>query len=80
MLVYDDETADVVTIETGIDTVVQRCGDTDCTIPGATPTATPCGLTKQPTGERATVAILTDGLVDVVSIGGVAMDPAELRR
>ena len=38
VLVYDDETPQVVAIPTGTDTVVVKCGNTACTIPGEPPT------------------------------------------
>jgi hypothetical protein len=77
--VIDDDTADVISIETGTDTVVQKCGNPDCTAPGLTDSYT-LRLTKRPealddpmhTKSPVTVdvAILMDGLADVVSIGG----------
>src|SRR4029453_7692945 len=76
----DDETADVVSIESGVDTVVQKCGNTACTTPGDTDDYT-IRLTKRPevldddlhtiTPVNVDVAILMDGLSDVISIGGV---------
>ena len=82
--VIDDETAGVVSIISGTDTVVQLCGDAACTIPGTTDDYT-LRLTKQPkttTGGAADVriAVVTDGLVDVTSIGGVAVAPAAYQR
>ncbi|HEY3486388.1 MAG TPA: hypothetical protein VGK49_13445, partial [Ilumatobacteraceae bacterium] len=79
--VIDDETPDVVAIETGNDTVVQLCGDDLCTIPGDTDEYV-IRLTKRPevlgdndhseTPVPVDVQILVDGLSDVISIGGVA--------
>ncbi|MEO6494544.1 MAG: hypothetical protein ABIP99_17070 [Ilumatobacteraceae bacterium] len=75
VLVYDDETPNVVSIPTGTDTVVIKCGNDACTIPGGTDGYT-IRLTKAPTG-TVTISLLTDGLVDVVSVGGVAVTPAD---
>ena len=77
VLVYDDETPNVVSIPTGTDTVVIKCGDEACTIPGGTDGYT-IRLTRAPNG-TVTVSLLTDGLVDVVSVGGVAVTPADYR-
>ncbi len=84
--VIDDETADVIAIESGRDTVVQLCGDDLCSIPGQTDTYT-IRLTKRPevlddddhsvTPVAVDVAILTDGMVDVISIGGVGVTPGD---
>ncbi len=79
VLVYDDETAQVVTIPTGTDTVVTQCGNAACTVPGASPSQTDgynVRLTTAPTA-AVKVAVTPDGLVDVVSIGGVAVTPAD---
>ncbi|HEY9356553.1 MAG TPA: hypothetical protein VIQ52_09640, partial [Arthrobacter sp.] len=75
VLVYDDETPNVVSIPTGTDTVVIRCGNTACTIPGGTDGYT-IRLTKAPNGD-VRIALIPDGLVDVVSVGGVAVTPAD---
>jgi len=82
--VIDDETADLLSIESGTGTLVQKCGDTFCTVPGNSDDYT-VRLTKQPEklndDDHATepvqvdVAILTDGLADVTEIDGVAVDP-----
>jgi hypothetical protein len=79
--VIDDETPDVIAIESGTDTVVQLCGDDLCTIPGDTDEYV-IRLTKRPevlgdddheiTPVEVDVQILVDGLSDVISIGGVA--------
>ncbi|MGH3371224.1 MAG: hypothetical protein ACRDPR_14630, partial [Nocardioidaceae bacterium] len=79
--VIDDETADVIAIERGTDTVVQLCGDALCSIPGDTDDYV-IRLTKRPekldddlhtvTPINVDVAILIDGLADVVEIDGVA--------
>ncbi|WP_203230655.1 calcium-binding protein [Agromyces humi] len=74
VLVYDDETPNVVSIPTGTDTVIVKCGNEACTIPGGTDGYT-IRLTKAPNG-TVTIALITDGLVDVVSVGGVAVTPA----
>ncbi len=86
VLVYDDETAQVVTIPTGTDTVVVKCGNTLCSVPGLTDGYW-IRLTSQPrlpapntppyTPTDVKIAITPDGLVDVVSIGGVAITPAD---
>jgi hypothetical protein len=83
--VIDDETADVISIETGVDTVVQKCGNTDCTVAGDTDSYT-LRLTKRPellndddhseSPIYVDVAVLTGGLTDVVSIGGTTITPA----
>ncbi|GAB3043216.1 hypothetical protein GCM10027052_26710 [Parafrigoribacterium mesophilum] len=75
VLVYDDETPNVVSIPTGSDTVVIACGNQACTIPGGTDSYT-IRLTKAPNGS-VTIALLTDGLVDVVSVGGAAVTSAD---
>jgi Ca2+-binding RTX toxin-like protein len=75
VLVYDDETPNVVTIPTGTDTVVIRCGNTACTIPGGTDGYT-IRLTKAPNG-TVTIALIPDGLVDVVEVGGTPVTPAD---
>ena len=76
--VIDDETADLITIESGTDTVVQKCGNDDCTAPDPTGDTYPIRLTKRPevldddehgiTMVDVDVAILMDGLADVVWI------------
>ena len=71
--VIDDETADVIPIESGLDTIVQKCGNDPCTLPGTGDEYT-IRLTKRPDGQ-VEVAVLMDGLSDVVSIGGSAVDP-----
>ncbi|MGU3646985.1 hypothetical protein ACLBXX_18660 [Microbacterium sp. C23T] len=73
VLVYDDETAQVVTIPTGTDTVVVKCGDAACSVPGLRD-GYYIRLTTTPTGD-VHVVITPDGLVDVVSINGVAVTP-----
>lgn len=75
--VIDDETADVIAIETGTDTIVQKCGNEDCTVPGDTDSYL-IRLTKRPEALNdpnhtqspinVHVAILMDGLSDVVWI------------
>jgi hypothetical protein len=75
VLVYDDETAQVVTIPTGTDTVVVQCGNAACTVPGLRDGYL-IRLTTTPTGD-VRVVITPDGLVDVVSINGVAVTPAD---
>ncbi|MEO6021102.1 MAG: calcium-binding protein [Knoellia sp.] len=75
VLVYDDETPNVVSIPTGTDTVVIKCGNTACTIPGGTDSYT-IRLTKAPNG-TVQIALITDGLVDVASVGGVPITPAD---
>ena len=78
--VNDDETADAISIESGVGTLVQKCGNTTCTVayddptdPSPFPSADwyTIRLTKQPNGQ-VKVAILTDGMVDVAGINGVA--------
>jgi hypothetical protein len=83
--VIDDETADLISIESGVDTVVRKFGDDFGHIPGLSDDYT-IRLTKQPekvndsthSVEPVTVdvAILADGMVDVSSINGVAVTPA----
>ncbi len=76
--VIDNETADLITIETDTDTVVQKCGNPDCTVPDPVGDEFDIRLTKQPsvlnnpaaTPVVVNVAILMDGLADVVSIDG----------
>ena len=70
--VFDDETPTSISIESGTGTVVQKCGNSACTVAydtGDQPFPTgdwyTIRLTKQPTG-IVRVAILTDGMVDVV--------------
>ncbi|MDQ0612685.1 hypothetical protein QF046_000326 [Microbacterium sp. W4I4] len=75
VLVYDDEAAQVVTVPTGTDTVVVQCGDTACTTPGLTD-GYDIRLTTEPNGD-VRVVITPDGLVDVVSVNGVAISPAQ---
>ena len=75
VLVYDDETPNVVSIPTGTDTVVIQCGNTACTIPGGTDGYT-IRLTKARRTADVRIALIPDGLVDVVSVGGVAVTPA----
>ena len=76
--VLDDETADVVSIETGVDTVVQKCGNDACTTPGSKIDSYDMRLTKQPTGD-VEVAILTDGMVDVTMINGLPITPSQYK-
>ena len=85
VLVLDDETADVVSIESGTDTVVQKCGNDPCTVPGQSDDYT-VRLTKRPTdldgggSGSVEVAILLDGLSDVVWIdrnGNGTLDAGE---
>ena len=60
VLVYDDETPNVVSIPTGTDTVVIACGDQACTIPGGTDGYT---ITiHNPNAGAATVNSITDTL------------------
>ena len=76
--VIDDDSADIVSIESGTGTIVQKCGNDPCTIPSAIGTGTDwytIRLTKRPTG-GVDVAVLTDGMVDVVQIGASAITPA----
>jgi Ca2+-binding RTX toxin-like protein len=85
--VIDDETADVIAIESGVDTVVQKCGDTFCTVPGMKTDSYTIRLTKQPQAfeddahltspVNVDVAILADGLADVTAINGVPMTVAD---
>ena len=75
--VIDDDSADVVSIESGTGTIVQKCGNTPCTIPSPIGTGTDwytIRLTKRPTG-GVDVAVLTDGMVDVVQIGLTPITP-----
>ena len=77
--IIDDETADLITIESGTDTVVQKCGNDLCTIPDPAGDTFQIRLTKRPevlddddhseTPVEVNVAILLDGLSDVVQIG-----------
>ncbi|MFZ1411071.1 MAG: hypothetical protein WAS07_06420, partial [Micropruina sp.] len=71
--VIDDETPDLVTIETGGSTIVidddPATGIDESTLPTSQDSYT-IRLTKRPDG-TVVVAILTDGLTDVVSINGV---------
>ena len=46
--IIDDETADLITIESGTDTVVQKCGDDLCTIPDPAGDTFQIRLTKRP--------------------------------
>ena len=83
--VIDDDTPDVVSIESGTGTIVTKCGNTFCTTPGQTDDYT-IRLTKQPEelddDDHSTdpvhvdVAVLTDGLADVTEINGVPLTPA----
>ena len=70
----------MISIESGVGTLVQKCGNTTCTVayddptdPSPFPSADwyTIRLTKQPNGQ-VKVAILTDGMVDVAGINGVA--------
>ena len=71
--VRDDETADVIAIESGVDTVVEKCGNSACTAADGDGDWYTIRLTKRPVvGSTVDVAILTDGMVDVVEINGVA--------
>ncbi|HEX5591393.1 MAG TPA: Calx-beta domain-containing protein [Candidatus Limnocylindrales bacterium] len=79
VLVHDDETAGVIVRETGTDTVVVKCGDATCSIPGTTDDYS-LRLTKRPENPNdldhnpevtVEIAILTDGLADVYSVNGV---------
>ena len=81
--VIDNETAGVVTIPSGTDTVVVKCGNALCTVPGPTDDYT-LRLTKRPQADSdpahaitpvtVQIAVLTDGLVDVQSINGTAIN------
>ena len=73
--VIDDDSADMVSIESGVATLVQKCGNSDCTAPDPTGDWYSIRLTMRPTGD-VDAAILTDGMVDVVAIDGVAITPA----
>ena len=70
--------ADVVTITSGTDTVIVRCFDTDCLSPRRDrrlhASASPSSRPRQ----HVTIALLPDGLVDVVSVDGVADHPRRL--
>src|SRR6185436_10373491 len=78
--VIDNETAGVVSIESGVGTLVVKYGDDLQTIPGPTDDYN-LRLTKRPEAEndpyhlqspiRVEVGILTDGLADVQSVNGV---------
>ena len=76
--VIDDDTPGVVVLETGTGTLVEKCGNALCTIPGDTDhytlrlTKRPCkDLDPQPTSCDVRIVVLTDGLTDVKSINGV---------
>ena len=58
--VIDDETADVISIETGVDTVVQKCGNTDCTVAGDTDSYT---LRSKRSNRRLLIMLLQDRMV-----------------
>ena len=75
--VIDDETADMISIESGLGTLVQKCNiaSPGCTLPGTGDWYT-IRLTKRPTGD-VDVAVLTDGMVDVVAIDGNPITPAD---
>jgi hypothetical protein len=85
--VIDNETAGVVVVETGIGTLVVKCGDSACSIPGPTDSYY-LRLTKRPEAENdpyhlqtpitVQIAILTDGLADVLAVNGVAVDYSSL--
>ncbi|RLC95970.1 MAG: hypothetical protein DRI46_14295, partial [Chloroflexi bacterium] len=72
--VIDDETPGMVTIESGVDTLIVKCGNGACTVAGPGDFYT-FRLTKQPTGV-VEVAVLTDGLVDVVGVDSTSITPA----
>ena len=74
--VIDDDTADVVAIESAAGTLVRKCGNAPCTIADGAGDWYTIRLTKRPTG-AVDVGLLTDGMVDVVGIDGVAIDPAD---
>ena len=76
--VIDDETAGAVIVESGTGTIVGKCGNAGCTLPGDSDDYT-IRLTKRPLGD-VSAAVLTDGMVDVVSIGGVPVGPRRLPR
>ena len=61
----------MISIESGIATLVGKCGNDACTTPDPLGDWYSIRLTKRPTGD-VTAAVLTDGMVDVVAIGGVA--------
>jgi hypothetical protein len=85
--VIDNETAGVVVVETGIGTLVVKCGDSACSIPGPTDSYY-LRLTKRPSAENdpyhlqtpitVQIAILTDGLADVLAVNGVAVNYSSL--
>ena len=50
--IIDDETADLITIESGTDTVVQKCGNDLCTVPDPAGDTFQIRLTKRPAGAR----------------------------
>ena len=85
--VIDNDTAGVVSIESGTGTLVVKCGDLLCSIPGPTDDYT-LRLTKRPQAENdpnhlqspinVQVSVLTDGLVDVKSVNGVAINYGSL--
>jgi len=85
--VIDNDTAGVVVRESGVDTVVVKCGDPLCSMPGQGDDYW-IRLTKRPTDPNdpshstpttVQVAILTDGLVDVASINGTPVTVADLK-
>jgi Calx-beta domain/RTX calcium-binding nonapeptide repeat (4 copies) len=84
--VIDNDTAGLVVRESGVDTVVVKCGDPLCLTPGPTDDYW-IRLTKRPenpndpnhlTETTVKVAVLTDGLVDVKSINGTLINYASL--
>src|SRR6185503_13572715 len=68
--VIDNETAALIALESGVGTLVIKCGNTLCTVPGLPLDDYTIRLTKRPTAP-VTSAILTDGLADVQSVNGV---------
>ena len=68
--VIDDDSAGVVPVESAGSTLVVGCGPPPCVAP-ATDDYT-LRLTKAPTGD-VTIAVLTDGLTDVLAVDGNAV-------
>ena len=84
--VIDNDTAGLVVRESGVDTVVVKCGNAACSTTGGTDDYW-IRLTKRPENPNdpthlavttVQVAVLTDGLVDVKSINGTPINYASL--
>ena len=69
--VIDDESPDVVSIESGIGTLVQKCGNSACTPPTRPATGTRSGSRSDPPG-RSTSRSSPTAWSTSSSIGGVA--------